>query len=241
MTLSWSGKRPSYKYLQFIVLQLLVFPFPFPPAKWFLKNITVFKNYFFNVEKIWKSYWTASGNTASPSSQWADGWTIHKVKEEVGGGQQEPCAVWSLALPPEGRAFTESAAGFSTWIPSPPINGTGLLRKAEPGLQGLRSQRWRWQRQPLQALLAVCALGSLPLLEKLGCPGKAQVPLPLHFRRPHRLEASLQSWPQVPKKAMIQDREAEQTGCVIQKRGYGQWDFRNKFNFGFPTFSDHKN
>lgn len=90
MNLSWSGKCPSYKYLQFIMLQLLVFPFPFPPAKWFLKNITVFKNYFFNVEKIWKSYWTASGNTASPSSQWADGWTIHKVKEEVGGGSKSP-------------------------------------------------------------------------------------------------------------------------------------------------------
>lgn len=55
-------------------------------------------------------------------------------------------------------------------------------------------------------------------MEKLGCPGKAEVPLPLHFRRPHRLEVSLQSWPQVPKKAMIQDREAEPTGCGIQKR-----------------------
>ncbi|EGW03450.1 hypothetical protein I79_003552 [Cricetulus griseus] len=39
---------------------------------------------------------------------------------------------------------------------------------------------------------------------------------------------------------MIQDGEAEPTGYVIQKRGYGQWDFRNKFNFGFPTFSDQK-
>jgi hypothetical protein len=44
----------------------------------------------------------------------------------------------------------------------------------------------------------------------------------------------------IAKKAMIQDREAEPTGCVIQKKGYGQWDFRNKFNFGFPSFSNHK-
>lgn len=43
------------------------------------------------------------------------------------------------------------------------------------------------------------------------------------------------------KKAMIQDEEAEPSGYVIQKKGYGQWDFRNKFNFGFPTFSNHKN
>lgn len=95
-------------------------------------------------------------------SRWMD-----NPQSQRGGGrrQQEPCAVWSLALPPEGRAFTEPGAGFSTWIPSPPINRTerGLLRKAEPGLQGLRSRRWRWQRQPLQALLAVCALGSLRL------------------------------------------------------------------------------
>ncbi|EDK98020.1 mCG127543 [Mus musculus] len=56
--LSWSGKCPSYKYLQLIMLQLLVFPFSLPSSQmiFFFLNITVFKNYFFNVEKIWKSY-----------------------------------------------------------------------------------------------------------------------------------------------------------------------------------------
>lgn len=57
MYLSWSGKCPSYKYLQLIMLQLLVVPFSLPSSQMIsLKNITVFKNYFFNVEKIWKSY-----------------------------------------------------------------------------------------------------------------------------------------------------------------------------------------
>lgn len=110
-------------------------------------------------------------------SRWMD-----NPQSQRGGGrrQQEPCAVWSLALPPEGRAFTEPGAGFSTWIPSPPINRMerGLLRKAEPGLQGLRSRRWRWQRQPLQALLAVCALGSLRLAGEARLPREGSSPTP---------------------------------------------------------------
>ena len=71
--LSWSRKCPQFKYLQLIMLQLLVFPFSLPSSQMIKKKITVLKNYFLNVEKIWKSYWTALGHSASPSSQWADG------------------------------------------------------------------------------------------------------------------------------------------------------------------------
>lgn len=59
-----------------------------------------------------------------------------KSKRRWAGGQQGPCVEWSLALPPAGRAFTEPRAltePGTTWIPSPPINGTWAAEKGRAG------------------------------------------------------------------------------------------------------------
>lgn len=84
-----------------------------------------------------------------------------RVKEEV--GSKSPCAEWSLALPPEGWGLC-SCPQPCFLLGSHPLPSTerGLLRKAGPReLEGLRSRRWGGQGRPRQALLAVCALGSL--------------------------------------------------------------------------------
>lgn len=131
--------------------------------------------------------------------------------------------------------FTSEGRGLPSRHPQPhfpfgsrplPSTERGLLRKAEPRqLEDGRSRRWRGQRRPRQALLAVCALGSLASgwrsSARLPWGGWSPIPTSLpETLPPSRL--SLQSWTQVPKKAMIQDREAEPTGCVIQKKG-GLW------------------
>lgn len=140
-------------------------------------------------------------------------------------------------------AFTAPAAMFSTWIPPPPIHGTWAAEKGRATVTGGSSKQKvkGTGATPPGTVSCVCSWQPRLWMEKLGGRGLAAVPLTPHFLRPRHLHASQQSWPHVPKKAMIQDREAGPTGCVIQKRGYRQRDFRNKFNFGFPTFSDHKN
>lgn len=142
-------------------------------------------------------------------------------------------------------AFTAPAARFSTWIPPPPIHGTLAAEKGRATVTGGSSKQEvkGTGATPPGTVSCVCSWQPRLWMEKLGPPwpwGGCR-PLTPHFLRPRHLHASQQSWPHVPKKAMIQDREAEPSGCIIQKRGYRQRDFRNKFNFGFPTFSDHKN
>lgn len=162
-------------------------------------------------------------------------------KRSRAGGRQEPCAEWSLALPPEGWGLhsTRSHVFDLDPVPSHQWNVGCRERQSHDNWKVLEAEGDRGHPSR-HCLLAVCALGSLASDGEARLPwGGSSLPSLPETSPPSRL--SLQSWPQVPKKAMIQDREAEPTGCGIQKRGYGQWDFRNKFNFGFPTFSDHKN
>lgn len=178
-------------------------------------------------------------HTASPSSQWAEGWAVQSQSEAAGGGgRQDPvCAEWSPAslLGAAGSQHPQPCS-LSTWIPPPPIHGAWAAERGRAtGTEGLLSRRWRGPGDPAGHCQLCVRSAASPL-----SLGRLRSPTP-HFLRPRHLRASQQSWPHVPKKAMIQDREAEPTGCVIQKRGYRQRDFRNKFNFGFPTFSDHKN
>lgn len=157
------------------------------------------------------------------TSQWADGWTIQSQR---GGWRQEPLC-WVVPC------FTSEGRGLPSQHPQPhfpfgsrplPSTERGLLRKAEPRqLEDGRSRRWRGQRRPRQALLAVCALGSLASgwrsSARLPWGGWSPIPTSLpETLPPSRL--SLQSWTQVPKKAMIQDREAEPTGLLYKKRGW---------------------
>lgn len=57
--LSWSRKCPQFKYLQLIMLQLLVFPFSLPSSQMILKKNHSFKKLFFqcwkNMEKLLNS------------------------------------------------------------------------------------------------------------------------------------------------------------------------------------------
>lgn len=152
--------------------------------------------------------------------------------------------------------FTSEGRGLPSRHPQPhfpfgsrplPSTERGLLRKAEPRqLEDGRSRRWRGQRRPRQALLAVCVLLAASPLDggaQLGCPGEAEVPFPLHFRRPCHLHASLcRAGPRFLRRQWSKIERQSQPAVLYKKRGgYGQWEFRNKFNFGFPTFSDHKN
>lgn len=169
-------------------------------------------------------------------SRWRD-----NPQSQRGGGQQEPLC-WVVPC------FTSWGPGLSPHpqprflLGSHPLPSTerGLLRKAEPGGSSKQEVKGTGATPP-GTVSCVCSWRSHLWMEKLGGPGEAAIPphtsLPA-TSPPSRLS---QSWPHVPKKAMIQDREAEPSGCVIQKGGYRQRDFRNKFNFGFPTFSDHKN
>lgn len=185
------------------------------------------------------------GPTASPSSQWADGWTIYRIKREAG---KVPCAEWSLALPPCGWGLLSQCPqpllSFGSLPPSHPWNVGYWERQShsrQPWWQeSLRSRRWR--------SMASSVLSGQPRLG-MGQRGCSWGWGPTHILHPETLALRFITFmplfaselAPVLKKAMIQDEEAEPTGCVIQKKGYGQWDFRNKFNFGFPTFSNHKN
>lgn len=202
------------------MLQLLVFPFSLPSSQMiFLKNITVFKNYFFNVEKIWKSYWTAVGYSASPSSQWADGWTTHRTKDEAGKSPCACCALPKLSQPSSHRQ------------PFPSTGCLLLLPSAERGLprkeklfqramvqEGLRSWgQWWWVRG---TLLRQPGMG----WESVVAHGEAEVPLTLYFMRP-QLSGSppaclslRQSWSPVRKKALIQI-ERQNRPAVLDIKG----------------------
>lgn len=180
------------------------------------------------------SIFTVSRRMGSPES------------ERAGGGRaggKSPVLSWASLASLLGAAASQHPQPFLFPLGSHPSHprSVGCWERLSHWNGGSSEQKVTGTGDPATRPGTVsCVCAWRPRLWMLGGPGEAAVPTP-HFLRPRHLHASQQSWPHVPKKAMIQDREAEPTGCVIQKRGYRQRDFRNKFNFGFPTFSDHKN
>lgn len=187
------------------MLQLLVFPFSLPSSQMIFFLITVFKNYFFNVEKIWKSYWTALGHSASPSSQWADGWTIHRIKEEAG---KIPCAKRSLARPSPGWGCLHSThSHFTQLAPSSPWPIHGMWA-AEKGKAILESGGYRRVLEAegggSERLSPQAASSRQPSrrMGKRGCPLRGWSPTHIYCVRPQLsgsppLSLSLHpSWPQ---------------------------------------------
>lgn len=194
-------------------------------------------------------------HSASPSSQWADGRTIHGVKDEAG---KIPCARGSLALPfPRGWKYLRStdSRSFSTgssFPPPPPWKVLGS-REAEPLMESDGNRRvWEAKGGSRGGLSPQagqhCALCSLDAgWGKRGCPLSSGGPTHTHFMRP-QLSGSPPSCLRCIRAGPgpYEGNGTRQRGRVNwlhhTKRGYyGQWDLRNKFNFGFLTFSNHEN
>lgn len=156
-----------------------------------------------------------------------------------------------LHLPKGWGAFAAPTATFPIWILPGPIQGMRAAKRGRAPVTGgsLKQKAEEPGGSPHQALLLRGSLGSLTTgWRSSAAPGRLTSPShftswDLNMQTYQTRHLSVQSWPtpRPLRRQMIQDREAEPSGCVIQKQGYGQRDFRNKFNFGFPTFSDHKN
>lgn len=91
----------------------------------FLKNITVFKNYFFNVKKYGKAIEQPQGTLP-----------VHLHSEQMDGQSTESKRRWARALVLSGPLLSLPQGGgpstHSVWIPPPPIHGMWVLREAEP-------------------------------------------------------------------------------------------------------------
>lgn len=202
----------------------------------FLKNITVFKNYFFNVEKIWKKLLNslrAHCLSIFTVSRWMDN---PESKRRLAARALVLSGPLLYLLRARGLHSTRSHVFCLDPTPSHPWYLDCWERQSHWNWRALEAEG-KGTEPSRQALLAVRPLGSLASGWRSSA-GLGRLKPHSHFTSG---DLSPQGWPQVPKKAMIQDREAEPTGWVYTKKGYGQRDFRNKFNFGFPTFSDHKN
>lgn len=206
------------------MLPLLVFPFSLPSSQMIKKKkITVFKNYFFNVEKIWKSYWTASGPSAPPPSQWADGWA-HRTQEEPAGSLCR--TVLRTSFPGAGCLASTQSLSFQRNPSSPnPIRGMWVLeRQSHSGEQSDGNRRGSDRLEALSSGTVSSVLSAAwPQDRKAWLPTerlKSHSHL-LHGTSARRLTTfvPLLASELAPglKKALVQDREAEAAGCITQK------------------------
>lgn len=201
------------------MLQLLVFPFSLPSSQmiFFLKKKSQFLKIIFSMlKKYGKAIKQPSGTLP-----------LHLHSEQMDGQSTEPktrhMRSLSLALPSAGFPSKCLPSTHRTFLsmdsPLGPIPSMecGRLGMAKP-LGVPRQQEghgWGGDREDL------CS-GRLATKWECGAPGEAEIPLTLCRMRPQLpgappLSLSLyQSWPPVLRKATIQEKEAESTGCVIQ-------------------------
>lgn len=131
----------------------------------------------------------------------------------------------------------------------------GLRRKAEPVLESGGNRRvleaeggGTGRLSPSEAAGKQCALwAALPLAGKARSPAER---LKSHSRLLPETSGPPSGSPPLcfsllcppsPQEGDDPRRRGRARWLRHTKKGYGQWDFRNKLNFGFLTFSNHKN
>lgn len=109
-------------------------------------------------------------------SRWMD-----NPQSQRGGGRRAAralcCVVPCFTSWGPGLHGTRSRVFYLDPVPSHKRN-VGCWERQSRDCKVLEARRWRWQRQPLQALLAVCALGSLPLAGEARLPREGSSPTP---------------------------------------------------------------
>lgn len=166
------------------------------------------------LKKIRKSYWTAFRHSASPSSQWAAGWTVHRTKDKAGKIPH----VLGLALPPVlggPSLLPQTFLSARSLLPCP-IHGMecGLWERqshsGDHGKEGLRSPGGRPQEALCSGGISSVLLGQpCRRMGPSGCPQRGWSPTHVDSLRSQRSGSppwclSLHpSWPPVLMKAMI--------------------------------------
>lgn len=109
--------------------------------------------------------------------------------------------------------------------------------------EGLRSPGWRPQESLCSGGISSVLLGQpCCRMGQSSCPQRGWSPTHVDFLRSQRSGSppwclSLHpSWPPGPYEGNDLRWRGWAEGLCHTKKGYGQWDFRNKFNFGFLTF-----
>lgn len=158
------------------------------------------------------------------------------------GGRRDPLC-WMVPAPASPGQGTPSQHPRS-FLPTESLLPHPIHRTWAAG-KGKATQESDGNRRVLEARSSLPRHGEQ---RALGCPAPGwesvvahgEVDIPLHLRHKTSTLRLTTFWPLFAselapglKKALVQDRETESAGCVIQKR---LWTvgFRNKFNFGFP-------
>lgn len=148
----------------------------------------------------------------------------------------------SHLLPGTGCLASTQSLSFQRNPSSPTPSGEcGLWKgKATPESDGNRRGSDR-----LEALSSRVLSAAWPQDGRRGCPLRSWSPIHICFMRPQLAGSPPlilswhQGWPQ-PWRRPWSETERQRQLAASHKEGCGQWDFRNKFNFGFPTYSNHK-
>ncbi|EGW03449.1 hypothetical protein I79_003551 [Cricetulus griseus] len=112
-------------------------------------------------------------------SRWMD-----NPQSQRGGGQQEPCAEWSLALPPEGRGLhsTRSHVFYLDPVPSHQWNVGCWERQSHGNWRVLEAEDEGDSGKPSRHCWLCVLLASSPLDEEAQLPWGGSSPTPTSLR-----------------------------------------------------------
>lgn len=149
-------------------------------------------------------------------SRWMD-----NPQSQRGGGRagcKGPVLSGPLLYLLRARPSQNPEPGFLLGSRPLPPSERGLLRRQSHGTA--RSEKLKLKvtvAAPPGTVSCVCSRQPSSGGEKLGCPGKAEVPLPFHFRRPHRLRPLCRAGPRFLRRQCSKIERQSQPAVVYKK------------------------